>query len=147
MTLQISIVPYLDLAFTLPLVSGYLTEAANRTKGRSSLSDIARTVFNGAYTLWLVFDPEAKTVHGCFITEIKTYPQMKMLCIQHCAIDEHHMAQVEEDMQPLAARFAKDAGCDGIEFIGRPGWKKHAEKYGYLAQSVAYTKFLDKDAA
>lgn len=142
--LQLSLVLMDDLPKTVPLVNGYLQEAAVRTRGRCTLTDLLRMIFNGQYVLWVAFDVETKRVRGCFVTEVKVYPQLKMLAIQHCVVDEHRMAQMEELMQEVASSFARDAGCSGIEFTGRPGWKRHAEKYGYTAQSVAYTKFIDK---
>jgi hypothetical protein len=47
-------------------------------------------------------------------------------------------------MQSYAEDYAVRAGCKGIEFVGRPGWKKHAEKYGYTAQSVTYQRFFEQ---
>jgi hypothetical protein len=53
------------------------------------------------------------------------------------------LKEAEELMQDIAARFAKDAGCAGIEFVGRPGWRATANKYGYEVQSVMYQKFFE----
>jgi hypothetical protein len=53
------------------------------------------------------------------------------------------MELVEDEMQDKAAQFAKDMGCTGIEFVGRPGWRKTANKYGYEVQSVMYQKFFE----
>ena len=142
--LQLSLVLLGDLPKTVPLVSTYLEEAASRTRGRCTATDLLRMIFNGQYTLWAVFDARAQRVHGCFVTEVKAYPQMNMLAVQHCVIDENLMEQVEEKMQETAANFARDAGCAGIEFTGRPGWRRHAEKYGYVSNSVSYTKFISK---
>jgi hypothetical protein len=53
------------------------------------------------------------------------------------------MELVEDEMQDKAAQFAKSVGCAGIEFVGRPGWRKTANKYGYEVQSVMYQKFFE----
>jgi hypothetical protein len=90
--------------------------------------------------LWVVV--EDNTILGHTITEIKQYPQCKMLVVQYCAMEPGTLEKVEDHMQDLAARFAKDAGCTGIEFIGRPGWRNTANKYGYTTQSVTYQKFF-----
>jgi hypothetical protein len=66
-----------------------------------------------------------------------------MLVIQYAAMLPNKMAQIEPLMQEYAKTYAVDAGCKGIEFVGRPGWKKHAEKYGYTAQSVTYQRFFE----
>ena len=55
------------------------------------------------------------------------------------------MQYVDEEMFDLLDRFAKDAGCSGIEFVGRPGWRKQAGKYGFEVQSVMYQKFFKEE--
>jgi hypothetical protein len=47
------------------------------------------------------------------------------------------------EAKDLLDRFAKDAGCAGVEFVGRPGWRKQANKYGYSIQSVMYQKLFE----
>jgi hypothetical protein len=81
-------------------------------------------------------------VYGHVITEIKDYPRCKMLIVQYCAGEEDHMQYAEDEMFDLLDRFAKDAGCAGVEFVGRPGWRKQANKYGFSVQSVMYQKFF-----
>lgn len=144
MNLEISLVPYGQLTAVLHAAASYLEEAAARTKGRCIVDDIVRLFFTGQYTLWIVFAPDAKAVHGCFVTEVVQYPQCKVLTVQHAAVDSQHMLYIEDKMQATCAKYAADAGCASVTFVGRPGWKRHAEKYGYTAQSVAYTKFIDK---
>jgi hypothetical protein len=118
----------------------YLLESAEWTKGRANADDLIRLVVTGQMQLWVVMDEN--TVLGHTITEIKQYPQCKMLTIQYCAMKPGTLEEVEDHMQDLASRFAKDAGCAGIEFIGRPGWRSTANKYGYTTQSVTYQKFF-----
>lgn len=142
MKLEISLVP---LGHIHEVVSGllpYLKESAVWTRGRSTVDDILRFLVNGSMHLWVVFTPEEGKIYGHIITEVKQYPQCKMLTIQYCAMESNHMAHVEDKMQELAEKFAKDNGCSGIEFIGRPGWGKHIKKYGYDVQSVSYQKFF-----
>jgi len=52
---------------------------------------------------------------------------------------------MEDDIFDLLNRFARDAGCSGIEFVGRPGWRKQADKYGFEVQSVGYQKFFKEE--
>ncbi len=142
MKLDLSLVPPGHLTEVLPGLLPYLNESAIWTRGRSNIDDIVRFVINGEMHLWVVFDPEGRRIFGHVITEVKTYPQCKMLCVQYCCIEPHNMELIEDRMQELAERFAKDAGCSGIEFIGRPGWGKHMKKYGYEVQSVSYQRFF-----
>jgi len=97
----------------------------------------------GRYALWVVFDTHSQQPVGFFATEVVQYPQCKLLCIQHCVIDPHYMASVEPRMEELATDFAKNSGCVGIEFVGRPGWRKYSKENGYASHSVVYQKFFE----
>jgi hypothetical protein len=119
----------------------FLAESERWTRGRAKVDDLLRFVLNGQMQLWAVHDENH--VYGHIITEVKQYPQCKMFSIQYCAMQPGLMEMVEEEMQTKAAQFAKDAGCAGIEFVGRPGWRKTANKYGYEVQSVMYQKFFE----
>ena len=143
MKLDLSIVPYDLLHRVVKDLHPFLETAAQYSKGRSSAADIVRACFTGNYQLWVVVD-ENTTFHGFFATEIKVYPRTKMLCIQHCVIEPHLMDEIEPMMQKMAEDFAKENGCAGIEFVGRPGWKKHALHYGYKAISVCYQRYFEE---
>lgn len=143
MKLNISFIPYGNIASTIPAIMPYLQESAERSRGRATVDDILRFLFTGEMQLWVVYDEEKSEAHGHFITEVKQYPQMKLLVIQYAAMLPNHMRQIEDMMQAYAEDYAKHVGCKGIEFVGRPGWKKHAEKYGYTAKSVTYQRFFE----
>ena len=118
----------------------YLEVSAEWSKGRSSIDDIIRFVLDGQMHLWAVYDDNA--LHGHLVTEITQYPQCKFLTIQYCAMEPGTMEAVEDKMQEYAERFARDAGCVGIEFVGRPGWRKTANHYGYELHAVTYQKIF-----
>ena len=139
--MKISLVPVGQVGATVPAVLPYLQISAEWTHGRASVDDILKFIFEGRMHLWAVH--EDGVVHGHIITEVKQYPQCKLLVIQYCAMQPGTMESVEDQMQEIAARFAKDAGCAGIEFVGRPGWRRTANKYGYDVQSVVYQKFFE----
>lgn len=143
MKLDIALIPYGGIARTIPAILPYLEESAKRSRGRATVDDILRFLFVGEMQLWVVFDDETNTAYGHFITEIKQYPQRRMLVIQYAAMVPNHMVEIENLMQKYAEDYAINVGCSGIEFVGRPGWKKHAEKYGYTAQSVTYQRFFE----
>jgi len=143
MKLNISLIPHGALARTVNAIMPYIEESAERSKGRSSADDILKFLFTGQMSLWVVYDEETNEAHGHFITEVKQYPQFSMLVIQYAAMLPNYMEQIEDLMQEYAQDYAVRAGCSGIEFVGRPGWKKHATKYGYQAQSVTYQKFFN----
>jgi len=142
MNLEISLVPVGNVSQTIPGLLPYLRKSEVWDRGRTKVDDILRFVLTGQMQLWVVFSLEEKGVYGYLITEVKQYPQCKMLVIQYCCIEDNHMQFVENRMQALAETFAKDFGCAGIEFVGRPGWGKHISKYGYDVQSVVYQRFF-----
>ena len=142
MNLEISFVPNGNISTAIPTLLPYLAESELWTRGRSKVDDILRFLFNGQMQLWVVFCTEEQKLYGYLITEVKQYPQCKMLVIQYCCIEANHMQFVEDKMQEIAESFAKDMQCIGIEFVGRPGWGKHIKKYGYDVQSVSYQKFF-----
>jgi len=143
MKLNLALIPYGRIAGTIPAILPYLMESAERSRGRATVDDILRFLFSGETALWVVFDEETQEAHGHFVTEIKQYPQCKMLVIQYCSGEKNHMKFIEDLMQQYAEQYARQVGCRGIEFVGRPGWKKHAERYGYTAQSVMYQRFFE----
>ena len=142
MNLDISLVPPGNIYTAVPGLLPYLMESAERTRGRATVDDILRFVLNGQMQLWVVFSPEDSKIYGHVITEVKQYPSNTMLVIQYCAGEANHMQYCEDKMYDVLDRFARDAGCAGIELIGRPGWGKHVKQRGYEAQSVMYQKFF-----
>lgn len=139
--MNISLVPHGAVIGLVPSLLSHLRTSAQWTRGRATVDDIVQMVLSGQMQLWAVHD--AQHIRGHVITEIKVYPQCKMLTVQYCAMEPGTLEQVEDAMQDVAARFAKDAGCAGIEFVGRPGWRATAKKYGYEVQSVMYQKFFE----
>jgi hypothetical protein len=140
MKLDLSLVPYQYLADVVPRVLPYIKVSEQWTRGRSTATDLLSFIFSGRMQLWIVLDEQ--NIYGHLITEVKEYRQCKMFVIQHCAMEPHIMVNVEDKMQELAEKYAKEAGCAGIEFVGRPGWSKSMKKYGYDVQSVMFQKFF-----
>lgn len=139
--MNISLVPVGSVAGVFTAILPHLHTSAKWTRGRATIDDILQLVLSGQMQLWVAHD--AQNIFGHVITEIKAYPRCKMLTIQYCAMEPGTLEQVEDTMQDVAARFAKDAGCAGVEFVGRPGWRDTAKKYGYEVQSVMYQKFFE----
>jgi hypothetical protein len=144
MNLDISLIPYGQISYMVAPLLRFLQESESWTKGRSSVDDIVRFVLTGQMQLWVVFDPDTQEIHGYVITEIKQYPQSKMFVIQYCAMNPNHMKYVEDSMHEKADRFAREVGCAGIEFFGRPGWEPHVKKRGYTVKTVVFEKFFDE---
>lgn len=142
--LDISLVPYGHISYIVPSLITYFEKSEGWTRGRASVDDIVRFALTGQMQLWAVFNPESDEIYGYVITEIKQYPKCKMFVIQYCAMESHHMQYVADKMHKTADKFAKDMGCNGIEFFGRPGWGGHVKQHGYTAKSVVYEKYFNE---
>ncbi len=138
--MKMTLVPNGQVAQLIPALWPYLATSEEWTHGREKVDDILRFILTGQMQLWV--GHEDNEIYGHVITEVKAYPRCKMLVIQYCAGEANHMQYVEDQMYDLLDRFAKDAGCAGIEFVGRPGWRKSAGSHGYTVQSVTYQKFF-----
>lgn len=141
--MRASLVPPGMVSSVIPALLPYLAESEKWTRGRAKVDDILRFVLNGQMQLWI--GHEENTIYGHVVTEIKDYPQCKMLVVQYCAGESNHMQYVDDEIFDLLDRFAKDAGCAGVEFVGRPGWRKQADKYGFEVRSVMYQKFFKEE--
>lgn len=146
MNLDISLVPYGKIAYVIPSLIRYLNESESWALGRANIDDLVRFALTGQMQLWAVYDEETNEMHGFLMTEIKSYPQKKMFVIQYCAMTSNHMKHIEDKMHETADKFAKDMGCHGIEFFGRPGWEPHVKKRGYTVKTVVFEKHFDEVA-
>lgn len=138
--MKISYVPIGHIAGLVPALLPYLAKSEAWSGGRVSKDDLLRLILTDMVQLWVVH--ENADIHGFFGLEVKLYPRCKMLTIQYCAMETGTLAEVEEEMMRLAEELAHKAGCAGIEFIGRPGWKKIVDTHGYAVQSTMYQKFF-----
>ena len=144
MNLSISIVPYGQVSYVVPSLIKYFEKSEGWTRGRSGVDDIVRFALTGQMQLWVVFDPADNNIYGYVVTEVKQYPKSKIFVIQYCAMESQHMRYVSDTMHETADRFARDMGCNGVEFFGRPGWEPHVKKYGYTAKSVVFEKYFNE---
>jgi hypothetical protein len=142
MSYQIDYVSYGLLSAVLPRVTQYFQKSEAWSRGRCRIDDIYRYLFSQEMQLWLVHNPELQDMVGYVITQIKQYPQCRMLVLLYCAGETQHMHFVEDEMYQKLEDFAKAEKCSGIEFYGRPGWTKSARAHGYTSQSIVYEKFF-----
>ena len=143
MTYGITWIPYGRITYVMPQLLEYLKKSEFYTNGRSDIDDIVKNLYSGQDLLWAVFEETTEKVVGFVITEIKQYPQRKMLFWKYTAGDVGILDDVEELVHSTIERFAKDTKCDGMEAIGRAGWKPQAKKFGYTPYMIMYEKFFD----
>jgi hypothetical protein len=139
--IEVSMVPaqYVDQCW--PKIEGYIEKAAEYTYGRFTASNIYDLVVDGDYQLWIAFD--GADIKGAVVTNVVTYPQRKLLCMQFCGGED--LVSWKDPMLALLRRFAKDVGCDGIESTARPGWAKIFQNDGFAAHWVTFELPLDME--
>lgn len=143
MTYGMTWIPYGNLTAILPQLIPYLRKSELVSHGRSSVDDIVRYLYTGQMLLWAVYEEGADTVSAFIITEIKQYPQKKMLVWQYLAGESHIAKDAYEVVYSTIEKFAKDMQCNGMEVVGRFGWKPLATKLGFSSYAVLYEKFFD----
>ena len=79
--MRVSLIPPGTVAGVIPSLLPYLVKSQEWTRGRAKVDDILRFVLNGQMQLWVGHDDN--DIYGHVITEVKTYPQCKMLTVQY----------------------------------------------------------------
>ena len=132
--IEVSLVPteYVDSCWGK--IENFIAKAAEYTYGRFSTSNIYDMVKEGDYQLWIAFDGEG--FKGAVVTNVVTYPQRKLLCMQFCGGED--LKDWKDPMLAILRRFAKDIGCDGIESTARPVLAKIFQNDGYAANWVTF---------
>jgi hypothetical protein len=142
MSYEIAYVPKGQLCYAIPAILPYMHKSEDKSKGRSTVDDILAFLLDGSMFLFVVYDPQTRNVFGYTIGKIRHYPQFKMLSMKYAAGEVGVMEQVEDQMHAFVESFAKAGECAGIEFVGRPGWKRTMERNGYSADTIVYEKFF-----
>jgi hypothetical protein len=140
--MQVSLVPVEHIDGCWGKIESFIEKAAKYTYGRFTTGNIYDLVIDGEYQLWVAFDDTG--IKGAVVTNVVTYPQRKLLCMQFCG--GVNLKEWKEPMLALLRRFARDIGCDGIESTGRPGWTKIFQNDGCKATWVTYELPLDMES-
>ena len=144
--LDISFIPPEDIDSVWDIVSKILKRAVKRSYGRMSVIDIYNNVIDERSHLWVAYNTDTLKIEGCAVTQFQEYPTgLRMLNIDLLA-GKKMEDWAHEGVDTLYA-WAESNGCDGIEFISRPGfwhWVKH--KKGWKKTNVFYeVKFKEEE--
>ncbi len=107
----------------------YIEAALEYTGGTHDIIDIYAGLYKGTMQLW----PAEKS---CLVTEIITYPKMRVLNIFLGGGDLTEILSMHEDV----IRWAKDQNCSALNMTGRFGWKKPLAKHGWKPMHSSYVK-------
>lgn len=143
MSYHLCYIPRGILTEVVAQVLPYLPKSEEWSIGRSQVDDIVGFLYSGRMHLIGVYNNATERMHGYVICEIREYPQYKMLVMQYAAGEPGVMQHIDDKMHDFLDKFARDTGCKGIEFVGRPGWKKSMLAHGYNADTIVYEKFFE----
>lgn len=100
----------------------YIEAALEHAGNSHSLQDVWDAISQG----YAAFFPLEKSA---IVTEIVSYPQYKVGRIWLAGGDLDELVEAEKDV----SEWAREKGCDGMEIIGRHGWKKKLSDYKAVA--------------
>lgn len=112
--------------------------------GKYSADDILNEIAAGIVDVWLIYEEGKKEPIGFFTTNIVQYTHTKRLALVHLAGEEGYLnKEVMQKVFEVLERFAIDARCSGLEFVGRLGWNKFVGEHGYVKkpQAMYYKDF------
>lgn len=138
--LQLRIIQTSDLPKIWPHLISLFTKGRQYWEKHYSLADIYASILSGVTQLWVAKD-EAHDVKLAMLTEVRVYPQTKVLRIIYLGGSQlkralHHLEFVE--------LWARRQGCASVEVLGRTGWLRRLETEGYEFEAVFLTKDLSE---
>ena len=107
-----------------------LVEALRRSGDLHTIDDVFENIKTKKAILYPLKD-------GAAIFSVREYPRKRLLQIWLVGGD---MEASIEGVLAGADFYAEQHGCDGIEVIGRKGWKRVLAPYGYDYKSVVMIK-------
>ena len=142
MSQKVSIIPREVLDVVDADARRMLTPAVERSSGRHTMDSVMAAIYSGYNALWFAFNDDGEAV-GALVTEIEAYPNRTMLNLIFCGGDD--LEDWHGQMLELLERYGRANGCDGMELIGRYGWKKFLQRHGWEASYLVCQMSFDKE--
>lgn len=117
-------IPSSDLDRVWPAVANDIEEAAKTSRGKFLAEDIYQELKDQTCQLWVW---ESESARGVFITQVHSYKRNKV-CWIRIATGHNYQEWVSQVMRTIE-EWAKEQGCDAMELLARPGWKRVLEDY------------------
>jgi len=136
--MNISLVPLEHASTAWNQARHWLEPAIERCNGRWTMEHLCAAVMMGNTQLWVAFEDEK--IWGAVTTEVTRYPAKTMLSMHFLGGERFDDWYV--DMLKNLSRYAKDAGCDGLEGVARFGFWKWLKQDDFVKSSVFYEKDL-----
>lgn len=127
-----------NLVRVWPSVAPILKRATDMSHGRLGIEDLRASIFDGTLHLWLVLDGDK--VIAANTLQMKSYPRMRVMLGLY--IGGERLEEWRDLMCEAVERYAREQGCQKVEFIGRPGWGRVLSSNGYAPAFTSYEKAL-----
>lgn len=133
MTWQVRYIALEHLPLAWPVAAPLLAPAVELSEGRYDLTAVYEKLAQKFALLWLIDDGKDETV-AAFISRIAVYPRRKLLSIDF--MGGERMTDWVETTDRVLESFARDAGLDGVEMVGRAGWSRTLGALGWRQNAV-----------
>jgi hypothetical protein len=134
MTWVLSVVPTEAVKTLWPRVAPMLARAVPYSGGRFTLKDVFENLCSQKQLLWVTYDDVDNEIAAVFTTRQAQYAKKAMLVIE-CA-GGSRMRQWLRVASATFRAYARDAGLEGIEMYGRPGWSRVLRSCGWQQKLV-----------
>lgn len=126
----------------MPQLKPFIEKMAKHTLGRQNGADIAIDMMQPTRQLWVLHETDSLNIVGYIVTRIDEHAQARHLVLVNCGGKRGTLDAVFNQFFGIIEDFARANGCDGIEFLGRPGWKPFAKKCDMHVAQYQYFKSL-----
>lgn len=138
--MNISPVPIAGLPVVLDQVVPLIKRATDRSGGRWTASDAIDEILDEKQVLWIAYEgsPPDLRIWGVVTTRVAEYPRLKFLDIVICAGED--MKRWISPMLSELDKWRAEQGCAGMECVGRPGWERRLEPFGWKPRYIIMEK-------
>lgn len=131
-----------DLPQVWPLAMPLLAPAVERSEGRYDLRAVHDRLRQKQSLLWLV--RTGTDVAAAFTTRDAVYPRATYLCVDFLGGDR--LSEWVATADQVLTEYAAEAGFAGVEMLGRPGWLRTLDPFGWKQNAVMLTKPVSASA-
>jgi hypothetical protein len=103
----------------------WIEAALEKSGGFNTWDEVCDGIRSGKMQLW-------PAEHGCIVTEIVVYPNVKALHVFLAGGKLDEILQMTENVK----EWARKQGCSFASFDGRFGWEKYLSKLGWKPHSI-----------
>lgn len=110
--------PLDELAERWTSISPHLLKSTRRAGGAYEPVDLLRGAFVGQFGIWIC--EVGGAIQGAVVTEIRQYPRKRVVDVIFGG--GNNMTTWIKPLVLAIDRHAREAGCEAVVCIGRPGW-------------------------